>query len=90
MNKIEPIEPLFFEQSKVNYLMHNKNELKLGIKLHNSDDENKYELFESLEINNIKFRLKIAIYNKEEFIWTMNKSLYFNSLNDIIFYKILL
>ena len=92
MYKSIPIEPLFFSNSRIKHLRYNNKQLFLGIILHSSDTENKYDLFNALTLCNKTFNLMDSTFSSEnsEYIWKTDIEIKFNYKERIAFYVTLL
>ena len=70
-----PAEPLFFNRTRVIYLKQNNGKLILGVNLHKDDKDREKDLFESLVLSDVEFKLIDSEFKYNEFSWPYEKDL---------------
>lgn len=90
LNLTRPIEPLFFKNSRIEYVKYENNKLLMKVILHELDKNYKYELFNKIELNNIEYNLTDSEYKDDHFIWNTKKDIHFQYKERILFYTNLL
>ena len=84
-----PSEPLFFNRTRVIYLKQKEGKLILGVKLHKDDKGGEKDLFESLVLNGVVFKLRDSEFKYNEFIWAYEDDLNI-SFHDRVEFRVVL